>query len=170
MNHVYEPVLNVLSVKLAIGQPWRGLHHHQEEFIQGSYPSRCQETLHLPAWWRQCAVLQRQRSSTMRNLRTIVYSSSSCWHKSQSSKVLHKKRDSRLQIQVHLNPSSERRHQGQSSVICSFVLYIKIFSIYSWNKVTTCTLCLVWFVYSSTNVLKFYFVIMKIFWEFSMTR
>ena len=61
---------------------------------------------------------------TLRIQRTIVYYSSSCWHKSQSSQVLHKKRDSRLQIQVHLNPSSERRHQGLSSVICHYVSYI----------------------------------------------
>ena len=39
------------------------LHHtlgsalHQEESFQPlKDPARCQEALHLPAWWRQCAV------------------------------------------------------------------------------------------------------------------
>ena len=71
-NHVHEPVLMSLAYVNLSSSRYLGDKEAassseafiiiKKKFNQGSYPSRCQDTLHLPAWWRQCAVLQRQKS------------------------------------------------------------------------------------------------------------
>ena len=83
MNHVHKPVLISLAYVNLSSSRYLGDKEAassseafiiiKKKFTQGSYPSRCQDTLHLPAWWRQCAVLQRQKSLHIAQLYGLVF-------------------------------------------------------------------------------------------------